>query len=129
MELTIFLSKVIGLYMLIAGIGVLVNRRHIMLAVVGIVQERAAQLIGGVMALFIGLVIVNLHNDWSTTPAALVSLIGWIGIAKGLVYFFLPEAKLVKLMKALTDRSWYVFDGLVAAALGLYLAGFGYGWF
>lgn len=81
------------------------------------------------MALFIGLVIVNLHNDWSTTPAALVSLIGWIGIAKGLVYFFLPEAKLVKLMKALTDRSWYVFDGLVAAALGLYLAGFGYGWF
>lgn len=129
MELTLFFSKVIGLYMLIAGLAIFVNRRHIMGAVIGLAHERAAQLIGGMFALVLGLVLVNLHNDWSTFPAALVSLVGWMGVLKGVAYLFLPEPKLAKLMKALTERSWYMVDGIIAVVAGLYLAGFGFGWF
>jgi len=129
MELTIFLSKVFGLYMLIAGIAVLFNRRHIMAGVIAIAKERFAQLVAGTIALFMGLLIVNLHNEWSTLPASLVSLVGWLGVLKGAIYLFLPEAKLTKLMHALTERSWYTIDGVIAIVVGLYLAGFGYGWF
>lgn len=129
MELTVFLSKVFGLYMLLAGIAVMFNRRHIMAGVVALAKERFAQLIAGTIALFMGLILVNLHNDWSTLPASLVSLIGWLAVLKGLVYLFLPEAKITKLMHALTERSWYTVDGVVAIVVGLYLAGFGFAWF
>ncbi len=129
MILTIFLAKVIGLYMLIAGLALFLNRRHMMLAVVSLGKERASQLIGGIVALFIGLVVVNLHNEWSTLPAALVSLVGWLGVLKGIAYLFLPEAKLAKFMHALSERKWYAIDGAVAILLGLYLTGFGFGWF
>lgn len=129
MELTILLSKILGLYMLIAGLAIFVNRRHILLAVVGLAHERGAQVIGGVIALLFGLLIVNIHNDWSTLPAALVSVIGWLGIVKGVFYLFMPQAKIDKVLKSLTERSWYTIDGIVAIAAGLYLAGFGYGWF
>ncbi|MGB4076549.1 MAG: hypothetical protein WBK28_02495 [Minisyncoccia bacterium] len=129
MELTIFFAKVLGLYMLIAGLAIFINKRHIMGAIVGLMHERAAQLIGGLIALILGLVVVNLHNEWSTLPAALISLIGWVGVLKGIAYLFLPEAMLAKLMKSLTERSWYLADGIVAVILGLYLSGFGFGWF
>lgn len=129
MELTVFLAKVFGLYMLVAGIAVLFNRRHFVAGVLAIAKERFAQIIAGTVALFFGLIFVNLHNDWSTLPASLVSLVGWLGVAKGVVYLFLPEAKINKLMHVFTERNWYTVDGVVAIVIGLYLAGFGYGWF
>ncbi len=129
MELTILLSKILGAYMLIAGIAVLMNRRHLMAGIVAMAKERFAQIMAGVIALLFGLVLVNIHNDWSTLPASIISLIGWAALLKGLFYLFMPEKGLTKLMHALTERSWYLIDGIVILVAGLYLAGFGYGWF
>ncbi len=129
MMLTILLAKIFGLYMLIAGLAILMNRKHMVLAVIAIAKERASQLIGGLVALLLGLFIVNIHNDWSMLPAILVSLVGWASVVKGLVYLFLPEAVLTKYMHTLSNRKWYMIDGLAAVVIGLYLTGFGFGWF
>lgn len=129
MILTILLAKIFGLYMLAIGVSILMNRRQMMLAIVALMKDRAVQLMGGVMALLLGLFLVNIHNDWSTLPSVLVSLIGWAIFFKGLAYLFLPEPKLAKLVHALTERSWYMIDGVLAVIIGLYLAGFGFGWF
>lgn len=129
MELTLFLSKVIGVYLLVMGIAVLVNRRHIMLAVVSLAKERVAQLIAGVVALLFGLILVNVHNDWSTLPASIISFVGWAGVVKGALYLLLPEAKLAKIVQMFSDRSWYMADGIIAILVGLYLANYGYGLF
>lgn len=127
MELTLFLSKVFGLYMLIAGIAILLRRRHLMLAIAALVEDRYAQVLTGVISLLFGLLLVNVHNDWSTLPAGIISFLGWAGIVKGGVYLFLPEVKLQKLVRTLTNRTWYMVDGLIAVVAGLYLAGIGFG--
>ena len=127
--LTILLAKIFGLYMLIAGLAIISNRKHMVLAIIAIAKERSSQLIGGLVALLLGLFIVNIHNDWSMLPASLVSPIGWASVVKGLTYLFLPEAKLTKLMHVLAERKWYMIDGIIAVILGLYLTGFGFGWF
>lgn len=129
MELTVLLSKIFGVYMIIAGIAVFFNRRHLMVGIIAMAKERFAQLVAGILAVLMGLILVNIHNVWSTAPAAVVSLIGWIALLKGLLYLFLPEAQLAKLVKGLTERAWYTVDGVLALLVGLYLAGFGYGWF
>ncbi len=129
MTLTILLAQVFGLYAIIVGLAVLANRRHIMLGVAALVEERFAQLIAGILALLLGSFLVNIHNDWSTLPAALVSFFGWAALVKGILYLLLPEASLGKLVRKLNQRRWYMIDGIVVVLYGLYLAGFGYGWF
>lgn len=129
MELTVLLAKIFGVYMLLVGLAILMNRRHVMAGVIALAKERFAQIIAGMLALLLGLFLVNVHNDWSSLPASLVSLIGWMALAKGLLYLFLPEGALGKLVHSLTERSWYLVDGILVILVGLYLAGFGYGWF
>jgi hypothetical protein len=129
MLLTILLAKVFGLYMLIAGLAMLTNRSHMMLAIVALAKDRGSQLVAGTVALFFGLLIVNIHNVWGPLPASLVSLIGWLGVLKGIAYLALPEAKLTKLMHMVSERKWYMVDVAIAVVIGLYLTGFGFGWF
>ncbi len=129
MTLTILLAQVFGTYAIIAGLAVLANRRHIMLGVAALVEERYAQLVAGMLTLLLGSFLVNIHNDWTTLPAALVSLFGWISLVKGILYLLLPEASLNKLIRKVNQRKWYVVDGIIVVLYGLYLAGFGYGWF
>lgn len=129
MELTILLAKVFGLYLIVAGVEVFLNRKHLMLGVVAMFKERFAQLLAGMMALLGGLLLVNIHTDWSTLPAGVVSAIGWLILVKGLLYLFVPEVHLAKFVKNFSERSWYTIDGTFALVIGLYLVNFGFGWF
>ncbi len=122
-----FLARVIGVYLVIGGAAVLADRRRLMAAVVALTHERFAQLMAGVFAVFTGLVVVNLHTVWTTLPATLVSLVGWLALIKGILYLVLPERQMEKLMKLFMDRNWYFADGIVVIVLGAYLAGYGYG--
>lgn len=127
MLLTLFFAKVIGVYMVVGGLAVLMNPKRLMLAIVALTEERFASMIGGVVALVIGLTIVNLHNYWDTLPAAIVSLLGWLGIVKGLFYMLAPESSHQKIMKVFMNRKWYAIDGALVILVGAYLAGYGFG--
>lgn len=127
MLITLFLARVIGVYLIIGGLAVLMDRSRLMLAVVALTKERFAQLIAGVLALITGLVLVNLVNDWSSLPALIVSLTGWVAILKGALYLLMPEKELSKMMQMFMDRKWYVLDGALVLLAGIYVAGFGYG--
>ncbi len=127
MELTILLAKIFGVYMLVMGVAIFMNKKHFVGAIVAIAKERFAQIIAGAVGLLVGLWMVNVHNDWSSVPASLITLLGWTGVAKGFAYLFLPEQKLTKLVHFFAERNWYAIDGAVVIILGAYLAGFGYG--
>ena len=127
MELTILLAKIFGLYMLIMGVAILMNKKHFVGAIIAIAKERFAQIIAGAVALLVGLWMVNVHNDWSSWGAGIVSLIGWIGLAKGFAYLFLPERQLNQIVHQFAERTWYMVDGVLVILLGAYLAGFGFG--
>lgn len=127
MELTILLAKIFGLYMLVMGVAIFMNKKHFVGAIIAVAKERFAQIIAGAFALLIGLWMVNVHNDWSSVPAGIITLLGWIGIAKGFLYLFLPEANLAKVTHYFAERPWYMVDGIIVIALGAYLAAYGYG--
>jgi hypothetical protein len=124
---TLLLARIIGVYMVIGGAAVLADRRRIMLAVVALTKERFAQLMAGVFALFVGLIIINIHTDWSSLPAAVISLMGWLALLKGIAYLLLPASTMEKMMQSFMDRKWFMIDGLLVIVIGAYLAGFGYG--
>lgn len=129
MEVTILLAKVLGLYMLIGGIAVIVRKRFIMAALASIVVEKGERLLISVIDILIGLLIINVHDDWSTLTAGIISFIGWAALAKGLVGLFMKDAALEKFVVMFRAKKWYMYDAAIAIALGLYLANAGFGWF
>ena len=65
MELSIFLAKVLGLYLIIVPAAVLLNRRHLARIIEEFCQSLALIVLSGFMALVLGLLVVVSHNIWS----------------------------------------------------------------
>lgn len=129
MELTVFLAKIFGLYMLFGGVLVLLRPKFVFLAAGALIQDKSSRLVFGILGVLIGLFLVNLHNVWDTLPQILVSLIGWAALLKSLAYLFLKESTMDKVVKLFSERKWFVIDGIVALLIGAYLANYGYGLF
>ena len=128
MDITILLARVFGVYLLIGAAAVFLNRKALIIGVTSMFKERFAELMAALMAILAGLFYVNLYQDWSSLPTRILSLIGWLILAKGLLLAVLPQSHPARIINLFNQRKWYVVDGLVALAFGLYLTGVGFGW-
>ena len=80
----------------------------------------------GFLSLIFGSIVVAFHNVWQGLPM-LVTILGWLHVAKGLVYFTFPAVGLKGLAQVKEGEPWrYVVAGVallaVAAAVGYHLA-------
>ncbi len=88
---TIFLSRLIGLYLVVAAVSMATHREIAASAMATVIQNPAFLWLGGLIALLAGLAIVLVHNCWSGgVRVVLVTLVGWLAIAKGIVFLFVP---------------------------------------
>ena len=79
---------------------------------------RAGALFNGLLALFIGSIIVGFHNNWSGYPV-LLTLIGWANLVKAAVVLLAPNLGLASMAKVQTssDRKLIVVGaGLIVVA-------------
>jgi len=127
-ERTRFLSRLIGLYCLLAALIMLVDREGMVAAVEALVLDRALLLVLGVITVAAGLAMVLAHNTWSrgALPFA-VTLVGWLTLFKGLVLWLLTPAAAAQLyLQQLRYGQLYYLYGAVTLVLGVCLtvAGF-----
>jgi len=89
---TIFLSKLLGLYCVLAGLAMFAHRTATIETMKAIVQNAPVLYLAGLIALAAGLAMVLGHNVWSGgVLPVVVTLIGWISLIKGLFILFLPS--------------------------------------
>jgi hypothetical protein len=119
---TAFISKLIGLYVLIFGVAMLANRSAIIAGVGALLRDPGLVLLSGIFALSVGLAIVLAHNVWSGGALpVVVTAIGWLSTLKGLVLLFLSQDALAAYVQAVRfEQSYYVY-AVVTLALGAYL--------
>lgn len=124
---TLFLSKLIGLYCLLVGLFMFTRKEGMNAAVKAIFHDPGVLLVGGLIAIVIGLAMVLAHNVWSGgAPAVIVTLFGWTALIKGIILLFLPPDAGAGYLAALHyDQLFYFYAGLMVV-LGAYLtyAGF-----
>lgn len=124
---TVFLSKLIGLYCLILSITMMLRRAETVAAIDAMTRSAPLLLILGVAALVGGLALVIGHNVWHGAAAAvLVTLVGWILLAKSLMLLLLsPAGEAAFLADAHYAQLFYLYM-CVDLLLGAYLtyAGF-----
>ncbi|MBI5138330.1 MAG: hypothetical protein HZA95_00850 [Candidatus Vogelbacteria bacterium] len=127
MELSLFLAKLIGLYLIIEGL-VLLFRGAMLRRVLGdFMHTPALRYITGVLVLLVGLSMVISHNIWEWSWLGLVTLIGWLILIKSVMYLFMGEKSVAKLYKSFDKKGYYVTAGVIALVLGIYLAKIGFG--
>jgi hypothetical protein len=125
--LTIYLARLIGLFLSIIALAMLVNGASFADDVRLLLEERGVLLVFGLIALAVGLSIVLAHNRWSGGALAVtVTLFGWLFVLRGAFLLFLPAdliARIVEQVGILERPNLFGFAPLV---LGLYLtyAGF-----
>lgn len=129
MELTILLSQVFGIYLIIGGAAIMLRKSHFIPVVGAFVEERLLRLVVAMAELTGGLFLVLTHNVWTTFPEGIISLFGWMLVIEGTAYLILPDSVIAKMINAFNKPWWYVGGGILAIACGVYLAGFGFGWF
>lgn len=124
--LTEILARIFGLYMLAAGIGLALNSDNMLKMVEEMRQSAFAFYLGGLIAFVIGATIVSLHNDFSGGLAIVITLIGWVGLAEGVIMLAFPKAMQAFADKLLgligTGKAW----GFAVAAFGAVLLVLGF---
>jgi len=125
---TAFLARLIGLYCLIAALVMALERDSWLAAVTALTSSAALMLLLGLLLIGAGLALVLSHNVWSggALPVA-VTVIGWLTLAKGLVFWLLPPGAAADLYLTRLHYAglYYVYCAL-AFAIGLYLTAAGF---
>lgn len=127
MEITLYLSQVLGLALVILGALLVIRRAYFIPVFAGLADQRLLRTVIAVVELLGGLFLVAAHNVWSSPAAAIVSLLGWVAAIEGALWLALPDAWIRKALDIVNRPLWYRVGGLLSVALGVYLAGFGFG--
>lgn len=123
----LFLAKLLGIYFIVVGVVVMVRRRSIMPAISELVRNRAMLLVLALIELAAGLALVVAYPAISVSLPGALSLIGWMMVIESLIYLTLPARQIQELVKSFNTRLWYSGGGIAAVAIGVFLAGVGFG--
>lgn len=74
-----------GLYLTAAGVGFLLDRGAYAKMLDEYRNSSILTFLAAALAFLAGIVTVALHDDWSSPSAAVVSVIGWIALVKGVL--------------------------------------------
>jgi vacuolar-type H+-ATPase subunit I/STV1 len=121
--LTSFLSKLLGLYCILAGLALVARREATVETVNALVHNAPLVYVLGVITLLAGLAIVLGHNVWSGgTLPVIVTLIGWLTLIKGALFLFLSPLQAVGLLwgRFHYQRLFYLYAA-ISVVLGVYL--------
>src|SRR5450631_1947143 len=96
-KLTVYLARLIGLFALLVGIGCLVRGNAV---IESTVANEPIMLVYALVSVAAGLAMVLGHNVWSGgTLPVVVTLVGWLILAKGLLLLILTPQTLTGLLE------------------------------
>lgn len=125
MDLSHFLARVIGFYLIITAVLVLANTKGIQKITEGVLKSSGVLYLSGFIALVLGLLIVIGHNVWNLTGALLVTLIGWLTLVKALAILFFPDAYSRFGMKYIKGNG-YMAGTVISLLAGIFLLYYGF---
>lgn len=124
---TVLLSKVLGVFLVIVGAAMILRRQYFPPIFAAIVEQRLLRAFIAMIELLAGLFLVVMHRGWSSLPAGIITLMGWMAIAESSAYLLLPDAVVARFIRSFSTPAWYFWGGVLALAIGLYLAAYGFG--
>ena len=126
MDLSLFLAKVFGLYLMVTGVAVPLRRKELVPAIDQLFDNRSQVYIMSVFALVVGILLVVSHNIWVAGWPVVLTILAWLVFLESIAYLLLPFAVLARLARWFNTEAWYLAGGAVSIVLGAFLAGKGF---
>lgn len=92
MELSNFLSRIIGKYFIIVSMAMLINRQHFIFCLNNLINNPTLIFVAGFFILILGLVMVMSHNVWLWNWRLIITIISWLTLIKGVSILIYPNA-------------------------------------
>ncbi len=118
MDNTFFLGAIVGPYLLVAGLSMLLYAKVWVKLMKDMEKNHTAVVIGMMLALLLGLVLIQMHNIWEWSIWVVITVFGWIAFLKGVFYFLAPGDWIKGMIKTFANTSYMYIAGLVFAILG-----------
>ena len=92
METSILIAKIIAIAYLSIGVGLLFSGDYYKKELVKMLGDSSYMLFGGLISIIIGMLIIEYHNNWVKNWTVLITIIGWIAVAKGIFLLAFPKS-------------------------------------
>ena len=125
MEFSILVAKIIGIIYLSFGIGLLLNSKYYQKVFRKILNDSSYIILGGIIAIIIGVIIINEHNIWISNWTVIITIIGWVALIKGILLLAFPKFTNV-FEKLLSNKKRLPLLGVFAVIFGLLFIYFGF---
>ena len=123
-RLTAFLARFIGLFTVLLMAALLLRGSAV---VETAIADRPLMLTYGIISLAVGLAMILGHNIWSGgLLPVVVTLVGWLILAKGLVLLFLTPEALTRFFERMQYGDHIYFYLAPSLVIGLYLTWAGF---
>lgn len=129
MDATLLLARVLGIFLVIAASAVLIRHRWFMEVFADLPRDGLARMIWSLLELLGGLFLLVAHNDWSSLPAAIITLAGWLTAIEGALLLLLPDPAAKRYIALFSKPAWYIGGAVLGLLAGACLAAFGFGLF
>ncbi len=119
---TIFLGRLLGLYLVAISIGMFAGRRRTLATLDEMARSGPRMLFSGMVATAAGLAVVLAHNVWSggALPVA-VTLVGWAALLKGVALLLVPSERMADAYKGIGFERYFFAWMVVVLAIGLWM--------
>ena len=122
-----FIAQIIGLLFSIDAVGVLINTAIYRRMVEEFTESPAHCYLGGILALFFGLFILNFNNAWTADWTVIITIIGWLSVVKGVLLLVFPNVYLQFANWMRMGDAMMRYMGIIYLLLGLFLTFKGFG--
>jgi hypothetical protein len=92
MDISIFLAKVMGLYLIITGLFVILRCKDIDSIIKSLTHQKGVFFLLALITLIIGLLLVVSHNIWVADWRVIITILAWLTFAAGILRLFLQDA-------------------------------------
>ena len=123
-RLTVFLARFIGLFTVLLVVALLVRGSAVVKTAVA---DRPVMLVYAIISLAVGVAMILGHNVWSGGALpVVVTLVGWLILAKGLLLFFATPEALTQLLARMQYGEHYSLYVAPSLIIGFYLTWTGF---
>jgi hypothetical protein len=119
MDYTIIAVKILGIYLVVSGLFLIFRGKTVPHLLKDFFDHPATVYLTGIILIFLSSMYLIQYNIWDGTWRALVTLLAWMVMLKGLIYIFVPRVLSEKNIGKF--RGMFGVYGLVAIMMGLYL--------
>ena len=125
MDISIFLAKVIGLYLLITSVIVL-KKPRLQEVIDELSRNKGMKVVWGLFTLILGILMVVSHNIWTDGFRIVITLIAWIVLLKGALIIWLKDSTYKEWVNKFNNESFLTAVGVGYLILGVYLTYVGF---